>query len=69
MLAFSLNAPAKYVSEEPISLIEAINRGLREEMALNPKIVMWGEDIADPKGGVFGVTRGLSTALPRSRDQ
>jgi 2-oxoisovalerate dehydrogenase E1 component len=63
-VAFSLNAPAKYVSEEPISLIEGINRGLREEMTLNPKIVMWGEDIADPKGGVFGVTRGLSTAYP-----
>ena len=62
--ASSLNAPAKYVSEEPISLIEAINRGLREEMELNPKIVMWGEDIADPKGGVFGVTRGLSTLYP-----
>jgi 2-oxoisovalerate dehydrogenase E1 component len=62
--AFSLDAPAEYVSEEPISLIEAINRGLREEMALNSKIVMWGEDIADPKGGVFGVTRGLSTAYP-----
>jgi 2-oxoisovalerate dehydrogenase E1 component len=30
----------------------------------NQKIVMWGEDIADPKGGVFGVTRGLSTAFP-----
>ncbi len=63
-VAFGLNAPAIYVSEEPISLIEAINRGLREEMALNPKIVMWGEDIADPKGGVFGATRGLSTAYP-----
>jgi molybdenum cofactor biosynthesis enzyme MoaA len=45
-------------------LVEAINRGLREEMARNPKIVMWGEDIADPKGGVFGVTRGLSTKYP-----
>lgn len=54
----------KYASEEPISFIEAINRGLREEMELNPKIVMWGEDIADPKGGVFGVTRGLSTLYP-----
>jgi 2-oxoisovalerate dehydrogenase E1 component len=63
-VTFGLNAAATYVSEEPISLIEAINRGLREEMALNPKIVMWGEDIADPKGGVFGVTRGLSTAYP-----
>jgi 2-oxoisovalerate dehydrogenase E1 component len=56
--------PVKYVSDEPISFIEAINRGLREEMELNPKIVMWGEDIADPKGGVFGVTRGLSTLYP-----
>jgi len=54
----------RYVSEEPISFIEAVNRGLREEMARNPKIVMWGEDIADPKGGVFGVTRGLSTLYP-----
>ncbi len=48
------------VSEEPITLLDAINHGLREELARNPKIVMWGEDIADPKGGVFGVTRGLT---------
>lgn len=54
----------KYVSEETVSMIEAINHGLREELERNPKIVMWGEDIADPKGGVFGVTRGLSTAFP-----
>jgi 2-oxoisovalerate dehydrogenase E1 component len=53
-----------YVSEDTISMVEAINRGLREEMERNPKIVMWGEDIADPKGGVFGVTRGLTTAYP-----
>ncbi|HEX5474684.1 MAG TPA: transketolase C-terminal domain-containing protein [Vicinamibacterales bacterium] len=33
-------------------------------MERNPKIVMWGEDIADPKGGVFGVTRGLTDAFP-----
>jgi 2-oxoisovalerate dehydrogenase E1 component len=53
-----------YVSTDTISMIEAINRGLKEEMERNPKIVMWGEDIADPKGGVFGVTRGLSTLYP-----
>ena len=53
-----------YVSEDTISMVEAINRGLREEMDRNPKIVMWGEDIADPKGGVFGVTRGLTNAYP-----
>ncbi|HEY3453789.1 MAG TPA: dehydrogenase E1 component subunit alpha/beta [Bryobacteraceae bacterium] len=50
----------RYISQEPITLIDAINHGLREELRRNPKIVMWGEDIADPKGGVFGVTRGLT---------
>jgi len=54
----------EYVSEDTISMVEALNRGLREEMAGNPKIVMWGEDIADPKGGVFGVTRGLTGLYP-----
>lgn len=63
-VALKQTSPANYVSEETVSMIEAINRGLREEMERNPKIVMWGEDIADPKGGVFGVTRGLSTLYP-----
>jgi len=53
-----------YVSDKPVTMVEAINHGLREEMELNPRIVMWGEDIQDPKGGVFGVTRGLTTAFP-----
>src|SRR6185437_5941882 len=57
-------APVEYVSQDTVSMIEAINHGLREELERDPKIVMWGEDIADPKGGVFGVTRGLSTAFP-----
>ncbi|HLJ17015.1 MAG TPA: thiamine pyrophosphate-dependent enzyme [Bryobacteraceae bacterium] len=56
--------PPRYVSNDQITMIDAINHGLREEMALNSKIVMWGEDVADPKGGVFGVTRGLTTAFP-----
>lgn len=53
----------QYISQEPVTLIDAINHGLREELARNPRIVMWGEDIADPKGGVFGVTRGLMGAF------
>ena len=56
--------PPASVSKDPITMVEAINHGLREEMIRNPKIVMWGEDVADPKGGVFGVTRGLGTAFP-----
>jgi 2-oxoisovalerate dehydrogenase E1 component len=57
-------AEARYLSDKPITMVEAINHGLREEMERNPKIVMWGEDIQDPKGGVFGVTRGLTEAFP-----
>ena len=52
------------VGSDPVTMVDAINHGLREEMEQNPKIVMWGEDIADPKGGVFGVTRGLTDAFP-----
>jgi len=54
----------KILSETPITMVDALNHALREEMERNPKIVMWGEDIADPKGGVFGVTRGLTDAFP-----
>ena len=56
--------PLDPVSSEPVTMVDAINHGLREEMERNPKVVMWGEDIADPKGGVFGVTRGLTDAFP-----
>jgi len=51
-------------SPAPITMIEAVNHALREEMEHNPKMVMWGEDVADPKGGVFGATRGLTDAFP-----
>jgi 2-oxoisovalerate dehydrogenase E1 component len=54
----------KSISTAPVTMIDALNHALREEMDRNPKIVMWGEDIADPKGGVFGVTRGLTDAYP-----
>lgn len=56
--------PENPISSDPVTMIDAINHGLREEMERNPRIVMWGEDVADPKGGVFGVTRGLGTAFP-----
>jgi 2-oxoisovalerate dehydrogenase E1 component len=52
------------ISDAPVTMVDALNHALREEMERNPKIFMWGEDIADPKGGVFGVTRGLSTLWP-----
>jgi 2-oxoisovalerate dehydrogenase E1 component len=52
------------LSDTPVTMVDAINHALGEEMERDPKIVMWGEDIQDPKGGVFGVTRGLTEAFP-----
>ncbi len=50
----------RLLSETPVTMVDAINHGLREEMERNERIVVWGEDVQDPKGGVFGVTRGLT---------
>jgi 2-oxoisovalerate dehydrogenase E1 component beta subunit len=43
-----------------LTLIEAINLALREELARDPRVVVLGEDVGR-KGGVFGVTRGLQS--------
>lgn len=37
---------------------------LRDCLTEDPRVVVLGEDIADPYGGAFKVTRGLSTAFP-----
>lgn len=42
-----------------ISYRQALNEALDEEMARDPKVVIWGLDVG-PYGGAFGVTRGLS---------
>jgi 2-oxoisovalerate dehydrogenase E1 component len=55
---------------KPDTMVAAINRTMKDEMAVNPRIVMFGEDVADAtheqnlkevqgKGGVFKVTHGL----------
>lgn len=44
-----------------IVMVDAINHALHEEMERNEKMVVFGEDIEDGKGGVFTATKGLST--------
>jgi 2-oxoisovalerate dehydrogenase E1 component len=44
--------------EGKLTLAQAINRTLADSMALDPAMLVFGEDVAR-KGGVYGVTRGL----------
>jgi 2-oxoisovalerate dehydrogenase E1 component len=41
------------------TMVAAVNRALRDELAARPEMIVFGEDVADPKGGVFGFTKGL----------
>jgi len=50
----------------PLTLAQAINRTLTDEMAHRPGMLVFGEDVAR-KGGVYGVTRGLLTAFGPGR--
>ena len=50
-----------------MNMITAINRSLHEIMEHHPDTVMFGEDVADPKGGVFKASVGLTEAFGDDR--
>ncbi|MGH2449604.1 MAG: alpha-ketoacid dehydrogenase subunit alpha/beta [Chloroflexota bacterium] len=57
--------------EAPVEMRYALNRALKSAMQQDPRIVVFGQDVADTdypglpgKGGVFHVTRGLQFAFP-----
>jgi 2-oxoisovalerate dehydrogenase E1 component len=45
---------------EKIVLVDAINHALDEELTHNNKMMVFGQDVAGGKGGVFTATRGLT---------
>jgi len=70
------DAPA--FSGEPTTMVDLVNAALKDEMARDARVVIWGEDVADAtrpdaldackgKGGVFKVTAGLQRAYGSAR--
>jgi 2-oxoisovalerate dehydrogenase E1 component len=52
---------------ETIGLVQAVNRTLDRALAADERVILLGEDIADPAGGLFKVTHGLSTKYGTDR--
>ncbi len=48
----------------PRTVLQSLNQALYQALKDNSQVVLLGEDILDPYGGSFKVTRGLSTAFP-----
>lgn len=46
------------------TVLESLNNGLRHAFEADQRVIMLGEDILDPYGGAFKVSRGLSSAFP-----
>lgn len=46
------------------TMLEALREALRSWLETDPRVSLYGQDLEDPKGDVFGLTRGLSTAFP-----
>lgn len=54
-------------AQESVVMVDALNHALDEAMENDPYIVVFGQDVAHGKGGVFGVTRSLTERYGESR--
>lgn len=59
--------PSSKCPLESIVMMDALNHALDEEMQDDPHVVVFGQDVAHGKGGVFGITRSLTEKHGASR--
>ena len=52
-------------ADRSLSMLEAMRETLKARLRSDPKTTLLGQDIEDPKGDVFGLTRGLSNDFPQ----
>ena len=75
---FDTENDPQYTDDKLLTMVDLLNSCLREEMARDPRIVLFGEDVADAsreealsqvkgKGGVFKVTHGLQQQFGSER--
>ncbi|MFF2053263.1 alpha-ketoacid dehydrogenase subunit beta [Leifsonia sp. NPDC058194] len=64
------DAPAERAAGEPevltLSMAQALNRALADELAADPAVLVFGEDVG-PLGGVFRITDGLTARFGENR--
>lgn len=65
--SYSLPEGKEEEGGESIVLMDALNHALIEEMQRDAGVVVFGEDVADGKGGVFGITRTLTDRFGKNR--
>lgn len=53
-----------FSEEKRLVMSSAICEVFRKQLLSDDKVYLFGEDIEDPKGDVFGLTKGLSTQFP-----
>ncbi|MCS6776281.1 MAG: thiamine pyrophosphate-dependent enzyme [Chloroherpetonaceae bacterium] len=59
-----VSTPPVAFPEATATMVAAVNQTLLRALETDPRVILFGEDIEDPKGGVFGLTKGLSTRFP-----
>ena len=68
-LAVELTHPSQErrgdLSGGALTMRDAIREVLRHHLRTDKRVTLFGEDIEDPKGDVFGITKGLSSEFPQ----